>query len=70
MLYARGMRMGHAAIAAAVSVVFVTGLASGQEPAEPAKKYKIVPLNLQRQQQGTQGIADVARARVLDGDFE
>jgi hypothetical protein len=70
MLYARLMGAGHVAIAAAVGVVLVAGIAGGQGATEPAKKYKIVPLNLQRQQQGTQGMADVARARVRDGDCE
>jgi hypothetical protein len=70
MLYARSMGAGHAAITAALGVVFVASVASGQESTEPPKKYKIVPLNLQRQQQGTQGMADVARARVRDGDCE
>src|SRR5882672_9420153 len=65
------MRIGHAAIAAAVGVVLAGGVASGQDqPPEPPKKYKIVPLNLQRQQQGTQGMADVGRARVRGGDCD
>src|ERR1700704_4273507 len=71
MLYALRMRTGYVAIAAAVGVVLAGSAARGQDqPPEPAKKYKIVPLNLQRQQQGTQGMADVGRARVRDGDCE
>lgn len=40
-----------------------------QAPAQPAPKYKSQPLNLQRQQLGSAGLPDVARARMRSGDY-
>jgi hypothetical protein len=52
---------------------FTAAMASGPAnaqpaPSKPAPKYKSQPLNLQRQQLGSAGLPDAARARMRSGD--
>jgi hypothetical protein len=54
-----------ALVAAAVAAGWPAGVASAQAP---GKKYKPVPLNLQKDQLGTSGLPDVGRARMRAGD--
>jgi hypothetical protein len=56
-------------VAGAVAAVWPAGVASAQTADQaPGKKYKPVPLNLQRDQLGVSGLPEVGRARMRAGD--
>jgi hypothetical protein len=76
------MRNGKAAGPLVLALVLVGGTAAAQsrggrsgssvqgsqQPGQPAGKYKLQPLNLHREQLGTEAFASAARARMRNGD--
>jgi tetratricopeptide (TPR) repeat protein len=64
-----------AAVAGALAVALAGGVASAQSNQQPAtqgapKRYKAQPLNLRKEQLGTQAYANAGRARMRAGDCE
>ncbi len=64
------MRKGQAAIPAALAVALFAGLAGAQQDAPPQKRYKAQPLNLRKEQLGTEAYTNAGRSRMRSGDCE
>ena len=72
MPYAEGMRKGQAAIPAALAVALFAGVAGAQQDAPPEShaRYKVQPLNLRKEQLGTEAYTQAGRSRMRSGDCE
>ena len=63
------MRKAEAACALALAGSLLSGSAGAQEAPKQPGKYKAQPLNLHREQRGSQARAEVGRARMQAGDW-
>jgi hypothetical protein len=64
------MRKANVAIPAALAVALLASMAGAQTDSAPAKRYKVQPLNLRKEQLGTHAYTTAGRSRMQSGDCE